>query len=47
MSEFKATRIWSFDPKAMDHKTRPNDVYISRFVNILDDDVFNGMIDES
>jgi hypothetical protein len=31
----------------MDHKTRPNDVYISKFVNIFDDDVFDGTIDES
>jgi hypothetical protein len=47
MSEFRATRIWPFNPKAMDHKTRPNDVHISKFVNILNDDVFDGTIDES
>ncbi len=34
MSEFRATRIWPFNPKAMDHKRRPSDVYISKFVNI-------------
>jgi hypothetical protein len=47
MSEFTATRIWPFNPKAMDHKTRPSDIYISKFVNISDDDVFDGTIDES
>jgi hypothetical protein len=47
MSEFRATRIWPFNPKAMDQKTKPSDVYISKFVNILDDDVFDGTIDES
>jgi hypothetical protein len=26
MKEFKATRIWPFNPKAMDHKPRPSDV---------------------
>jgi hypothetical protein len=46
MNEFRATRIWPFNPKAMDHKTRPSDVYISNFVNILNDDVFDGTIDE-
>jgi hypothetical protein len=35
MSEFKATRIRPFNPKAMDHKTRRNDAYIIQPINIL------------
>jgi hypothetical protein len=26
----------------MDHKKRPSDAYTTKFVNILDDDVFDG-----
>jgi hypothetical protein len=47
MSWFKATIIQSLNPKAMDHKARLSDVNIVKLSNILDDDVFNGTIDES
>jgi hypothetical protein len=26
-SNFKATKIWPFNPKAMDERTKPNDLY--------------------
>ncbi len=26
-SNFKAIKIWPFNPKAMDEKTKPNDLY--------------------
>jgi hypothetical protein len=47
MSWFKATIIQSFNPKGMDHKTKLNDANIIKLGNILDDDVFDGTIDES
>jgi hypothetical protein len=40
MCGFKATRLCPFNPKAMDHKTRPNDAYIIEPINILDHGVF-------
>jgi hypothetical protein len=36
MSEFKATRICPFNPKAMDYKTRSSDAYLIQPINILD-----------
>ncbi len=47
MNWFKATIIQSLNPKAMDHKTKLNDANIVKLGNILDDDVFDGAIDES
>jgi len=26
-SNFKATKVWPFNPKAMDERTKPNDLY--------------------
>jgi bifunctional DNase/RNase len=31
MNGFMATRIWPFNPKAMDFRTRPNDAYMLTF----------------
>jgi hypothetical protein len=31
----------------MDHKTRPNDAYTTELIKILNDDVFDGTIDEN
>jgi hypothetical protein len=31
MNGFEATRIWPFNPKAMDFRTRPNDAYMLTF----------------
>jgi hypothetical protein len=48
-SRFKATRIWPLIPKAMDGKTRPNDVYITKpSPNISNDNTndSNNVIDE-
>ncbi len=37
-NEFKITRIWLFNLKAMDNKTMPNEMYIFIFnTNILDE----------
>jgi len=41
--------IWPFNPKAMDDKTKPNDIYIVEFnPNISDDDTidYNNVVDE-
>jgi hypothetical protein len=35
MSGFRAIGIWPLNPKAMDHKTRPNHAYIIEPTNIL------------
>jgi hypothetical protein len=35
MNGFRAIGIWPFNPKAMDHKTRPNHAYIIEPTNIL------------
>lgn len=34
MNGFKAIRIYTFNPKAMDHKTRSSDAYIIEPINI-------------
>jgi hypothetical protein len=49
MSRFKAIKIWPFNPKAMDHKTRPCDAYIAEPIDILDEnnDAFYGIVYES
>jgi hypothetical protein len=49
MNGFKVTKIQPFNTKAMDHKTRLNDTYPVKLVNILDEgnDVFDGKNDES
>jgi len=46
MNGFKATRIWPFNPKTMDFKTRPNDANIANILN-EDNDVFDGTTNES
>jgi hypothetical protein len=41
-NEFKATRIWPLNPKVMDEKTRPSDVYTTKPTpNISNDDIIN------
>jgi hypothetical protein len=47
-SEFKIIKIWPFNPKAMDGKTRPFKVYTLDVTNILDgdNDDFDGLDNE-
>ncbi len=35
-SGFRVTKIWPLNPKAMDHKTKPSEVYTSTPINISD-----------
>jgi hypothetical protein len=46
-SGFKVTKIWSLNPKAMDHKIRPFKVYTTTLTNISDEDIdgFDNTID--
>ncbi len=37
-SGFKVRGIWPLNPKAMDHKIRPSNVYTTTLANILDED---------
>jgi hypothetical protein len=32
---FRVIGIWLFDPKAMDEKTRPNEIYITITIHIF------------
>jgi len=49
MSRFKVIGIWPFNPKAMDHKTRPCDVYIIEPIDIVNEnnDAIYGIVYES
>ncbi len=44
-SGFRVIGIWSFNPKAMDEKTRPNEIYIIITIHISNED--NDSFDET
>jgi hypothetical protein len=37
-SGFQVTWIWPFNPKVMDGRTKPNELYVDRNNNILNED---------